>query len=63
MSPGAQKLIASARASRPVDIVMKEGMYVRAGEVYAPGDRLTAPNALAEQLIASGAATRALDSD
>ncbi len=41
---------------------MTKGMYVRAGEAYAPGDHLTAPKALADQLIASGAAARSGDS-
>ena len=62
-SPGAQKLIAAAQASLPVDLVMQDGLYVRGGEVFVSGDRLTAPKALAEQLIASGAAARAHSSD
>lgn len=41
-SPGARRLMAMARASVPVDIVMTKGMYVRADEVYVAGDHLTA---------------------
>ncbi len=62
-SPGARRLMATARASVPVDIVMTKGMYVRADEVYVEGDRLTAPKALADQLIASGAAARSSSGD
>jgi hypothetical protein len=42
---------------------MTSGMYVQADEVYVPGDQLTAPKALADQLIASGAAERPTRSD
>ena len=62
-SPGARTLIAAARASVPVDIVMTKGMYVRGDEVFVEGDRLIAPKALADQLIASGAAARSSSSD
>ena len=55
--------MAAARASVPVDIVMTKAMYVRAGQTYAPGDHLTAPKALADQLIATGAAALSADSD
>lgn len=54
--------MAAAPASVPVDIVMTKGTYVRAGETYAPGDHLTAPKGLADQLIACGAAARSGDS-
>ncbi len=42
---------------------MTKGMYVRADEVYVAGDRLTAPKALADQLIASGAAAQTSGGD